>query len=331
MKCKRGAFSITAAFLLAVTMLPCGALAAGTAEAAAEPIDPAPVVEQEQAAATPSPSMVYPSEVRAKEENGVYYLEKVYCLSAKDDPAAIPTEDFDREGKTYTLLDILKNDQTETDTKDYIEIVTMNSETKDMAEIIKVLAPELEVITEDGYTGILSPDYTNITVEAAGYKTSSWTVSAKRTYPNLSDADISLIPKTTDDSGRTLTLADVDWQEAATDYTDGYDLPMRYTAVATYTGTATGKYATGYTVTVEYGGEVTRTSCDTVIYTAVFASHGETSNEADMAIVPDQQEEPGMDMRLLLIPAGALALAGAGYGGYKGVKYYKDKKRGYVK
>ena len=74
--------------------------------------------------------------------------------------------------------------------------------------------------------------------------------------------------------GRTLTLADVSWQEAAVDPTDGYDIPIRYTAVASYTGTATSKYATGYTVTADYKGDVTRTSCDTVIYTAVFSSVG---------------------------------------------------------
>ena len=335
---KRGAFSIAAALLLAVAVLPCGALAAGTE--GAETADPAPVVEQEQAAPIPAPSVVYPAEVRASEENGVHYLEKVYCLTVKDDPAAIPTADFDREGRTYTLLDILKNDQTETDTKDYIEIVTQNSETKDMAEIIKQLAPELEVTTEDGYTGVLKADYPGITVEAAGYKTSSWTVSATRTYPNLSEADISLVPKTTEDSGRTLTLADVDWQEAATDHTDGYDLPMRYTAVATYTGTATGKYATGYTVTVEYAGEVTKTSCDSVIYTAIFASHGETQTVEDdgeaAAPLPteaptDSEGDSGAGKGLLLIPVGVALLAGAGYGGYKSIKYYKDKKRGYVK
>ena len=328
MKYKRGAFSIAAALLLAVSVLPCGALAAETEGAAAETADPAPVIEQEQAAPTPAPATVYPAEVRASEENGVYYLEKVYCLTVKDDPAAIPTGDFERDGRTYTLLDILKNDQTETETKDYIEVVTLNSETKDMAEIIKQLAPELEVTTEDGYTGVLKADYPGIAVEAAGYKTSSWTVSAKRTYPNLSEADTSLIPKTTEDSGRTLTLADVEWQEAATDPTDGYDLPIRYTAIATYTGTATGKYATGYTVTVEYAGEVTKTSCDSVIYTAVFASHDETPI---MDTEFPTENEGGMDKRLLLIPVGAVLLAGAGYGGYKGIRYYKDKKRGYVK
>ena len=99
-------------------------------------------------------------------------------------------------------------------------------------------------------------------------------MTVERTYPNLSDADVSLIPKTVNENGRTLTLSDVSWQDAATDPTDGYDIPIRYTAVASYTGTATSKYSTGYTVTADYKGDVTRTSCDTVVYTAVFSSIG---------------------------------------------------------
>ena len=101
-------------------------------------------------------------------------------------------------------------------------------------------------IGESRYEGILSLDHTTIQVEAAGYSTSSRTVTAERTYPNLSDADVSLIPKTVNENGRTLTLADVSWEEAATDPTDGYDIPIRYTAMASYSGTATSKYATGY-------------------------------------------------------------------------------------
>ena len=45
----------------------------------------------------------------------------------KDDPATIPTADFEREGRTYTLLDLLKNDQTETDTREHIEVVTLEN------------------------------------------------------------------------------------------------------------------------------------------------------------------------------------------------------------
>lgn len=323
MKQNRRIISALASLTLALAVCPCGALAAEADLATVGPTE-SPTMQT-----APIPAAVYPAEVRGREENGAYYLEKVYCLTAKDDPSTIPTGDFEREGRAYTLLDILKNDQTETDTKEHIEVITLNTDTKDMAEIIKLLEPELEVSTEDGYTGILIPDYTNITVEAAGYKNKNWTVSAQRTYPNLSDADISLVPKSIEDGGRTLTLADVDWQSAATDPTDGYDIPTRYTAVASYTGKATGKYATGYTVTVDYGGEVTKTSCDTVIYTAVFTSHGGTPNETELTAQADGGGR--INKALLLVPIGALLLGGVGYGGWRGMKYYKDKKRGYVK
>jgi excisionase family DNA binding protein len=242
----------------------------------AEPIKEAdPVTAMITAADTLPGVSAYPAEVRASEENGVYRLEKVYYLTAKDDPATIPTADFEREGRTYTLLDLLKNDQTETDTREHIEVVTLESKTKDMAEILKMLEPKLEVKTEDGYEGVLSLDHTTIQVEAAGYGTSSRTVTAERTYPNLSDADVSLVPKSVNENGRTLTLADVSWQEAAVDPTDGYDIPIRYTAVASYTGTATSKYATGYTVTADYKGDVTRTSCDTIPLEAWCCGHRE--------------------------------------------------------
>ncbi|MFR7895413.1 MAG: hypothetical protein ACLU38_16400 [Dysosmobacter sp.] len=256
------------AFALCTALMLCSM---SVAALAAEPMTEADTVSTMISAADTLPGIsAYPAEVRASEENGVYRLEKVYYLTAKDDPATIPTADFEREGRTYTLLDLLKNDQTETDTREHIEVVTLESKTKDMAEILKMLEPKLEVKTEDGYEGVLSLDHTTIQVEAAGYGTSSRTVTAERTYPNLSDADVSLVPKSVNENGRTLTLADVSWQEAAVDPTDGYDIPIRYTAVASYTGTATSKYATGYTVTADYKGDVTRTSCDTVIYTASF-------------------------------------------------------------
>lgn len=327
MKKHRRLFALASALLLTLTALPCTALAAD-----AEGGEPAQ--------GAPPPAVLYPAEVRTNEENGMIRLEKVYVLSTRDDPAAIPTGDFDREGRHYTLLDVLKNDLSETDAKDYIEVVTLDSSTKDMAEIIKVLEPEREITTEDGYTGILKPDYTKITVEAAGYKNNSWTVSATRTYPNLSDADASLIPKTITDSGRTLTLANVDWQEAG----------EFYNAVASYTGTASGRSVTGYTVSVEYSGEVTKTSRDTVIYTAVFSaentSHSEThlDPETDPTAAPEggepQQTQPPEPAQsgdgsvagkiVVTALAGIAALAIIGYGGWRGWKYICDKKRGYV-
>lgn len=272
-------FSAFFCFVLIVMMLFCPALAA---EPEGEPpmIAPVPTVA------------VFPAEVKTREENGGFYIEKVYYLSVKDNPSFIPTDSFERDGREYSLLDILKTDMSETDTKDYSEVITLESETKELEKIIQTLEPKLEVSTEDGYTGILKPDYTSIKVEASGYGTSSWTASASRTYPNLSEADVSLLPKTTEDSGRTLTLADVKWQETTTDMVDGDAVAVRYTAVATYTATVSGRYATGYTVTVDYSGEVTKTSSDTVVYTAIFASFPEEKPEEPVAT---QAPEPIVD------------------------------------
>ena len=251
--------------------------------------------------------VLYPVEVTEYMEGDSSRLKKIYVLAPTDDPSLIPTEDFDREGQTYTLLDITRQDQVETDTRDYTETVTLESKTKDMDAILPQLTATLEVDTEEGYTGVLTLDTASIRVEAAGYSTSTRTVTAARTYPNLSDADVSLIPKSIEDGGRTLELADVQWQEAE----------EFYTANATYTGTASSKYATGYTVTAEYSGEVSRTTNDTVTYAAVFsASPARTQTAA----------KGGMNWSwLLVLPAGAAA-AGLFFGGKFLLKKHKSKK-----
>ena len=251
--------------------------------------------------------ILYPVEVTEYMEGDSSRLKKIYVLTPADDPSLIPTEDFDREGQTYTLLDITRQDQVETDTRDYTETVTLESKTKDMDAILPQLTATLEVDTEEGYTGVLTLDTASIQVEAAGYSTSTRALTAARTYPNLSDADVSLIPKSIEDGGRTLELANIQWQEAG----------EFYTANATYTGTASSKYATGYTVTAEYSGEVSRTPNDTVTYAAVFSAN------------PTQMQtaaKSGMNWRwLLVLPAGAAA-AGLFFGGKFLLKKYKSKK-----
>lgn len=251
--------------------------------------------------------ILYPVEVTEYMEGDSSRLKKIYVLTPADDPSLIPTEDFDREGQTYTLLDITRQDQVETDTRDYTETVTLESKTKDMDAILPQLTATLEVDTEEGYTGVLTLDTASIQVEAAGYSTSTRALTAARTYPNLSDADVSLIPKSIEDGGRTLELANVQWQEAG----------EFYTANATYTGTASSKYATGYTVTAEYSGEVSKTTNDTVTYAALFSAN------------PTQMQtaaKSGMNWRwLLVLPAGAAA-AGLFFGGKFLLKKHKSKK-----
>ena len=212
-------------------------------------------------------------------------IDKVYQLSLDDDPGGIPTEDFTRGGRLYYLLDMTKKDEVGVDTKTYVHTITQASDTNNMEAVLRQLDAELEVTTEDGYTGTLNLDHTTVQVTTDGYATRTGSVSASRTYPNLSEADLSLIPKTVEDKGRTLTLADVQWSDST--QTDGEGNPMiRYTATAKYTGTTSSKYATGYTVSANYTGEVAKTGCD-VTYTATFGSVEAPEGTPDSDSTPD--------------------------------------------
>ena len=207
----------------------------------------------------------YPISVEEYTEGDTPRIRKVYQLSLNEDPASIPTGDFERYGYVYHLLDITQHNDEGVDVKDYTDTITQDSDTGDLAAVLKQLDGQREITTEDGYTGLLVLDHTSIEIAVKGYNTSTRNLSANRTYPNLSDADLSLIPKTVDENGKTLTLNDVQWASAYQD-----DGSMHYTATANYTGTSTSRYATGYTVTANYVGRVSKTGCNMITYTAIF-------------------------------------------------------------
>lgn len=195
-------------------------------------------------------SHYYPVEVREYLEGGSPRINKVYQLSLSDDPSAIPTDDFERNGRLYCLLDMTRKDEIGVDTKLYTQTVTVPSGTDNMEKILQTLSATMETVTEDGYSGVLRLDHTTVKVTTDGYATKSQPLSATRTYPNLSDADASLIPKTIEEKGRTLTLANVEW--ASVYLTESEGAVLRYTATASYTGANSYRVAIGYTVTADY-------------------------------------------------------------------------------
>lgn len=244
-------------------------------------------------------------------------INKIYQLSLSDDPGGIPTEDFDRNGRHYYLLDMVRKDEVGVDTQPHTETITMDSDTGDLAEVLKRLDAQMEVTTEDGHTGTLLLDHTSVKVEVKGYKTSSRNLFASRTYPGLSDADLSFIPTTITDSGRSLTLADVQWASDGT----------YYTATAKYAGTASSRSATGYTVSASYSGEVAKTNCEVVTYTAIF---GSTAIEEQPSEAPEPEAEAPASLNLdanylpvLGIVGGVIALLVAVCWGYQKIKERK--------
>jgi hypothetical protein len=128
----------------------------------------------------------------------------------------------------------------------------------------------MEYESEDGYSGTLTLNLSSVTCEAAGYRNRSYTVSATREYPHLSANDLSLIPKTITDNGRTLTLDGVAWEVQYYVNVDYEDIPDSYRAVATYTASASKSVVTGYVTTANYVGEVTKPVTGDTVYTAHF-------------------------------------------------------------
>ena len=145
------------------------------------------------------------------------------------------------------------------------------------------------------------------------YATKTQPLSATRSYPNLSEADLSLIPKSIEEKGKTLTLADVQW--SSSEQTDGAGGTVtRYTAAASYTGTSSYQYATGYTVTANYTGEVAKTGCSVVTYTAIFGSM-EAPEESTEPESGNSTASAGVDLSTLKMPllvGGVVVILAAG-------------------
>ena len=225
-----------------------------------------------------------PASVEEYGEGDQLRVKRVYQLSPVDDPEGIPTADFERGGYVYHLLDQSRQEITGQHSRPLTKTVTKSSDTDNTEKILKKLDAEMSVTTEDGYSGTLRLDHTSVRVTAAGYASKDKTVTATRTYSNLSDADLSLIPKTITENGKTLTLDDVDWDSAWQTEADG--AYVRYSATAKYVGTTSSRYATGYTVTADYTGEVSKSGVEMVTYTLIFGA----VREAEPVVEPPQPE-----------------------------------------
>ena len=265
-----------------------------------------------QAAAAETVAVCYPTSITRSEDGGE--IRKIYDLSPTDDPAGIPRSDFEQDGFRYTLTDLLKQELPDYEERQHTETVSLESKIKDMASVLALLPQEREVITDDGLTGTLTLQLDTVQVEVAGYGSSTKEVQATRSYPNLAGQDTQYIPKTNEDNGRTLTLQSIDWQTDNTASTDGYALGDRFTAVATYTGSATSSYVKGYTVTADYTGTVSRIALNKTRYVAIFEGTAIVPVEPAVEL-PDVLEAPKQfNWAYVLVPLGVVAAAGGGVG-----------------
>lgn len=201
--------------------------------------------------------------------NGQQRLVKTYTLAPDIDPETLKEPSFEYDGFTYSWAYTTKVEHPFLKTKDVVQIVTVETAKNDLTQILAELAPSIEY--DDGsFSGELSLDHTTLTTEAAGYTTKYSKTTETKVIGNLDRNDMSYVPATTVKNGKTLSLANVDWQVTGTALVGESLVPSQFQAVATYSASSSYKAATGYVTTAEYHGEVVSEGIESITYTVVY-------------------------------------------------------------
>ena len=204
-----------------------------------------------------------PDDVTYQNLNGQQLAIKTYTLLPDQDPADLYEDDFEHDGFLYSMSDIVKDEQHYQEENTHTEVVTVTTSGKNLEEILAELKPTIEY--DDGVSsGTLSLDHSTIKTEAAGYKRSSYTVTATKNYTGLDRNDSSYIDKTVEKNGRTLSLSNVTWSVESTALVGDELVP------ATYSGAASSNVATGYITTAEYKGTIVSSGISSILYTVTY-------------------------------------------------------------
>lgn len=217
--------------------------------------------------------------------NGQHLAVKVYTLLPDQDPSDLMEEDFEHDGYLYAYSDMTKEEQSFNEESLHKEIVTVTTASKNLEDILEALQPTIEF--DDGNArGTLALDHSTIKTEAAGYKSSSYSVTATKNYTGLASNDSSLIDKTVMKNGRTLSLSNITWSVESTALVGDELVPATYSAVATYSGSAKSTVATGYITTAEYSGKVTASGISSIQYTVTYLGTPLGHEGGGMVILP---------------------------------------------
>ena len=238
----------------------------------------------------------YPVDVQVSADD--FTCKKIYDVPTGTSPDQIPQDNFDRGDMHYTFQDLLRIEMPDIDYKMYSETVTVSSTSNNSNDVLALLPKSKSVTTDDGYSGTAYLDVSSISTKVAGTESVSEELSATREYPNMPEMDMTDIPKTIEDNGNTLTFSDIAWT-SETEETDNLGtMETTYTAVVTYTGTATSSRTTGYTVTATYAGEVSHRNNDCMRYIAVYSGEPIVIEPEDNTEPPDLTEILPPELRI---------------------------------
>lgn len=217
---------------------------------------------------TSGAEQLMPMDIKVINENGVALIIKTFEVTPDYNLELLVEDDFEQGGYAYTKRDILRaKENYVTDTKLASKMVTVEHDNKE--GIIARFQPLLDY-RENGYEGQLELDMNAIVTEAAGSQSYAYTISDTREYSGFYRNDTYGIPKTVEKNGVTLTLDNVEWSGMGATPVAGNAAAPLYTAIAHYTGSATGTRTSAYTSTAVYKGEVTKKTLESVVFAIVY-------------------------------------------------------------
>lgn len=213
----------------------------------------------------------YPVEIKTVTEDGEKLIVKTFEVPDDVNPQQLVEPKLERGGILYEARDILKRTiPGGDDTRQASKTVTIESKSKDMAEIMKQLDPYVDY-SEAGYAGQLLLDPNSILTDANGYSSYKYPVTEVRELMVPDRNDTAYIPKTASKNGVELSLSNVNWTTMGYGQAGNGIAPNLFSATAEYVGYATGRAATGYTVTATYAGEISRKAAGVNIVSIIYS------------------------------------------------------------
>ncbi|MCL1935737.1 MAG: hypothetical protein FWF57_05115 [Defluviitaleaceae bacterium] len=197
-------------------------------------------------------------------------IVRIYELDEHENVNLIRREPFERDGFSYNLSEIIRNQNRHTTTRHQVEVREISTSNNNPNTIIENLPEYIEYTDADGYTGMLFIELATVNTRVAGTRTETSPSRQNRTFPNLSSQDMSLIPRTISQNGRTYNLENVNWETAGTSAIDNTTIGRTFTANVSYIRQTSRTVNTGYITTAQYSGVISRTSFGINSFTVIF-------------------------------------------------------------
>ena len=252
-----------------------------------------------------------PVDVQRNNINGQERIEKTYILTPGEDPNSVIEEPFENDGFMFNLETIRFEENKNLVEKDARQTVTVETQTDDAAEILRLLSSSIPYTDEVGISGTLYIDTASIVTAVKDYETKYYAVTDTREYSSMLMNDPSGIPQSTTKNGVTLKLKDISWVVTETALAGDSLVPVQYKAIVSYSGSYSKQEPTGYVTTANYTGQIRLETVESLTVQVTYVGKAIAVPEPEPEPEPLPEAKKSGKALLAVAVIAVLALGGA--------------------